>query len=252
MWQCQSNKTAKQVNKTAQGNPKTIMTLTANTRIGAPPPLVYSPPEGPLVYVHKDERWLILDKPSGLLTVPGKAENHKDCLEARVQKEHPEARIVHRLDMDTSGLIIMARTPEAHRHVGLQFERRYVDKSYIADVWGHVAQDEGEIDLPLICDWPNRPRQMVDHENGKSALTRWNVLERGENSTRVRLFPKTGRSHQLRVHMLSLGHPILGDNLYAHADALNASDRLRLHAEMLELHHPIGGARIKFESECPF
>ena len=146
----------------------------------------------------------------------------------------------------------MALNPEAHRHLGLQFERRYVDKRYVADVWGRLESDTGEVDLPLICDWPNRPKQMVDHEQGKSAQTSWKVLARDNNKTRVQLFPKTGRSHQLRVHMLSLGHPILGDNLYAHKQALNASPRLSLHAEMLELHHPIGGERIKFESECPF
>ena len=219
---------------------------------GTPPPLVYRPPVAPLCYVHVDEQLLVLDKPSGLLTVPGKADHHKDCLESRVQAEHPNARIVHRLDMDTSGLIVLALNPEAHRHLGLQFERRHVDKRYVADVWGVIEQDEGKVDLPLICDWPNRPKQMVDHEQGKSAQTSWKVLARHNEKTRVQLFPKTGRSHQLRVHMLSLGHPILGDNLYAHEQALNASPRLSLHAEMLEFHHPIGGERIKFESDCPF
>lgn len=219
---------------------------------GTPPPLVYRPPEAPLTYVHVDEQLLVLDKPSGLLTVPGKADHHKDCLESRVQAEYPAARIVHRLDMDTSGLIVMALNADAHRHIGLQFERRHVDKRYIADVWGLIEKDEGVVDLPLICDWPNRPKQMVDHKLGKSAQTSWKVLARNKGNTRVHLFPKTGRSHQIRVHMLSLGHPILGDNLYAHQDALNASTRLRLHAEMLEFHHPIGGARIKFESECSF
>ncbi|MEP3231587.1 MAG: RluA family pseudouridine synthase [Hyphomicrobiales bacterium] len=227
-------------------NEKTAISSTA------PAPLVYRPPTGPLCYVHVDEQLLVLDKPSGLLTVPGKADHHKDCLESRVQAEHPKARIVHRLDMDTSGLIVLALDADTHRHLGLQFERRHVDKRYVADVWGQLENETGEVDLPLICDWPNRPKQMVDFEQGKSAQTSWKVLARDENKTRVQLFPKTGRSHQLRVHMLSLGHPILGDNLYAHEQALNASDRLSLHAEMLEFHHPIGGARIKFESECPF
>lgn len=222
------------------------------TNTGTPPLLVYQPPADPLCYVHVDEQLLILDKPSGLLTVPGKADHHKDCLESRVQAEHPNARIVHRLDMDTSGLIVLALDANTHRHLGLQFERRHVDKRYVADVWGQLKDDTGEVDLPLICDWPNRPKQMVDHEQGKSAQTSWKVLAREATKTRVHLFPKTGRSHQLRVHMLSLGHPILGDNLYAHERALNASPRLSLHAEMLEFHHPIGGARIKFESECPF
>ncbi|MEP1442499.1 MAG: RluA family pseudouridine synthase [Hyphomicrobiales bacterium] len=228
------------------------MNENVTTNTATPPPLVYRPPEGPLSYVHTDDQLLVLDKPSGLLTVPGKADHHKDCLESRVQADYPNARIVHRLDMDTSGLIVLALNPEAHRHLGLQFERRYVDKRYVADVWGQLDNETGEVDLPLICDWPNRPKQMVDFEQGKSAQTSWKVLARDENKTRVQLFPKTGRSHQLRVHMLSLGHPILGDNLYAHAEALNASPRLSLHAEMLEFHHPIGGERIKFESECPF
>lgn len=215
-------------------------------------PLRYSPPKGEISIIYHDDDILVLDKPSGLLSVPGKSEDHKDCLESRIQADFPSARIVHRLDMDTSGLIIMALTSDAHRHLGLQFERRHIDKTYQALVWGTVLNDTGTIDLPLRCDWPNRPRQMVDHEEGRNAITHYEVMERAEDKTRIQLHPKTGRSHQLRVHMLELGHPILGDSLYAHEAALNASNRLCLHAEKIELFHPKGGARLSYQVECPF
>lgn len=213
----------------------------------------YQPPTEPqLTVIHQDDELLVLNKPSGLLTVPGKNSNHADCLEIRAQEKFPTARIVHRLDMDTSGVLVLAKNAKAHRHLGLQFERRHIKKTYIARVWGCMKQDMGKVELPLICDWPNRPKQMVDFERGKPAQTDWQVLERQENSTRVLLKPLTGRSHQLRVHMLSLGHPIIGDNLYAHDEALKAGDRLQLHALSLELYHPVGGATLKFEAACDF
>jgi len=219
----------------------------------APAAFVYDPPVEPyLTVLHRDGDLLVVDKPSGLLSVPGKAAEHSDCLEARARESFPEARIVHRLDMDTSGVMVLAMNAAAHRHLGLQFERRKTRKTYIAEVWGQMAADEGEVDLPLICDWPNRPKQMVSFEHGRPALTRWQVLERMEKTTRVRLFPHTGRSHQLRVHMLALGHPIIGDRFYAEGEALSASGRLALHAESLELHHPASGERVAFEAECPF
>lgn len=219
----------------------------------APGPFIYAPPLEPyLSLLHADKDLLVADKPSGLLSVPGKAEEHSDCLEARAQASYPEARIVHRLDMDTSGVMVLARTPAAHRHLGLQFERRKTRKVYVAEIWGHLADEAGEVDLPLVCDWPNRPRQMVSFEHGKPALTRWQVLERKERTTRLHLFPHTGRSHQLRVHMLALGHPIIGDRFYASGEALAASNRLALHAESLELHHPDGGERVVFTTGCPF
>ncbi|MHA7776413.1 pseudouridine synthase [Roseibium sp. M-1] len=219
----------------------------------APDIFVYDPPLEPYLSVlHTDGDLLVVDKPSGLLSVPGKAAEHSDCLEARAQESYASARIVHRLDMDTSGVMVLALNASAHRHLGLQFERRKTTKTYIADIWGHLAADSGEVDLPLICDWPNRPKQMVSFEFGKPALTRWQVLERGERTTRVRLFPHTGRSHQLRVHMLALGHPIIGDRFYADSEALSASPRLALHAESLELHHPTGGERNRFVAELPF
>lgn len=213
----------------------------------------YKPPLDPfLPVIHADADLLVVDKPSGLLSVPGKAPEHADCVESRCRGVYAKSRIVHRLDMDTSGVMVLAMNPAAHRHLGLQFERRKTRKTYIADVWGQLDTETGEVDLPLICDWPNRPKQMVCHENGKAALTKWQVIDRSDRTTRVRLFPHTGRSHQLRVHMLVLGHPILGDRFYAEGHALTASDRLRLHAESLELHHPTGGERVTFHSPCPF
>lgn len=216
------------------------------------PPFIYAPPKGPLTIIHQDDDLLVLDKPHGLLTVPGKHEDHRDCLEARAQQAFPEARIVHRLDMDTSGLIVLAMNKAAHRHLGLQFERRHTEKVYRARIWGHPAEKSGVINLPLRCDWPNRPLQMVDHEEGRAAETAWEITHQDPQTSDVLLYPKTGRSHQLRVHMLALGHPIIGDKFYAKGDALAASDRLCLHAEKLAFYHPNGGAWQIFESPCPF
>ncbi len=218
-----------------------------------PPDFIYAPPDDPLNFLHRDEDFLIVSKPSGLLSVPGRKEEHADSLETRVQAQIPQARIVHRLDMDTSGLMVMAMRAESHRILGLQFEKRKTKKVYIARVWGHLKQDTGHIDLPLICDWPNRPLQMVDHENGKNAQTDWEVLDREESGySRVALYPVTGRTHQLRVHMAEIGHPILGDDFYAHQDGFKAATRLQLHAHKLMIHHPKGGAQTWFESPCPF
>ncbi len=211
----------------------------------------YAPPDDPLVILHHDHEMLLVDKPAGLLSVPGKGEHLADCLLARVQAVFPDALLVHRLDRDTSGVMVFAMTRHAQRHLGLQFEKRQVKKTYIARVWGHVAEKTGTVDLPLIVEWPNRPRQMVDHENGKPALTEWRVLRNEENANRVRLFPKTGRSHQLRVHMQAIGHPILGDPFYATGEA-RAAPRLMLHAESLRLRHPDGGRGMTFRAKCAF
>ena len=146
----------------------------------------------------------------------------------------------------------MAMTPDAQRHLGLQFERRHTAKTYVARIWGDLPAGEGEVDEPLICDWPNRPKQMICYEDGKKAQTHWKRLSTGDGVTRVELTPITGRSHQLRVHMLHLGCPILGDELYAHDDARTAADRLQLHAQSLTIHHPNGGERITFEAPSPF
>ena len=211
---------------------------------------IYAPTQEPLTYIYTDDDIIIVEKPSGLLSVPGKTE--PDCLEARIRKDYPESLTVHRLDMATSGLMVFARNANAQRHIGLQFEKRMTEKTYIARVWGQVKNDKGEIDLPLITDWPNRPRQMVCHERGKPSLTEWQVLERKENTTRVKLYPKTGRSHQLRVHMLAIGHVILGDRLYADEEAFLAATRLQLHAHKLKLRKPTGGEWAEFISPCPF
>lgn len=212
----------------------------------------YAPPLDPLAIVHRDEDLLLVDKPSGLLSVPGKPEAHRDCLEDRVRAAFPEALLIHRLDMETSGLMVFALNPRAQRIINRQFEQRVVRKTYIARVAGQMADEEGLVDLPLIADWPNRPLQKVCHETGRPARTHWRVLERETGATRVELKPETGRSHQLRVHMLALGHPILGDNFYASDDVRAAAPRLQLHALTLDLRHPRDGAWESWQADCPF
>lgn len=211
----------------------------------------YNPPQDPLVILHDDHEVILVDKPSGLLSVPGKGEHMADCLMARVKAVFPTALLVHRLDRDTSGVMIFALTPHAQRHLGLQFEKRQTKKTYVARVWGEMVEKTGTVDLPLIVDWPNRPRQMVDHVNGKQAVTDWRVQRIENGETRVRLMPKTGRSHQLRVHMLALGHPILGDPFYAEGPA-GDFPRLMLHSETLQFRHPDGGHGMRITAKCPF
>ena len=186
------------------------------------------------------------------LTVPGKDPLHADCLEKRAQRVFPTAKIVHRLDMATSGLICLALNKAAHSHVSRQFQDRKTQKRYIARVFGKLIPETGSVDLPLICDWPNRPKQMVNFEYGKPSLTHWQVLNYEEHATRVALTPITGRSHQLRVHMLSQGHVILGDKLYAHSEAFQMASRLQLHAQWLALTHPVTNQALEFTSPCPF
>lgn len=214
----------------------------------------YAPPLSPyLGIVYQDDAIVVLDKPSGLLTVPGRLPEHQDSLERRVQRVWPTARIVHRLDMATSGVIIMALTPEAHRHLNWQFEKRLTQKHYIAQVEGHIAAARGVIELPLRCDWPNRPKQMVCFEFGKKAKTEFEVLERRPlQGTRVLLRPITGRSHQLRVHMQWLGHPIIGDKFYATEQGRRQAERLQLHAAWLKVRHPTTEQWIEFKVESPF
>ena len=211
----------------------------------------YDPPKDPLEFLYDDHEILIVNKPSGLLSVPGRGEHLSDCLLSRVQAVFPTALLVHRLDRDTSGVMVFALTPHAQRHLGLQFEKRQIKKTYVARVWGVVEDDSGTIKLPLIVDWPNRPRQKVDYEAGREAITDFKVLKRAKTETRVRLMPKTGRSHQLRVHMLELGHPILGDPFYATGAALNFP-RLMLHAEEIRLRHPDGGEGMQFRVKAVF
>lgn len=210
------------------------------------------PPKAPLAIIHLDEAMIVLDKPAGLLSVPGRGEGKDDCLIHRAQAEFPEALIVHRLDMGTSGLLVLARGPEMQRALSIAFQDRRVSKRYVALVAGHLAEEAGEIALPLLCDWPNRPRQKVDFGLGKPSLTRYRVLAREADTSRVELEPVTGRSHQLRVHLQQLGHPILGDDLYAPPEVRMRAPRLMLHAQRLELPHPLSGKTMHLESAHPF
>ncbi|WP_439141345.1 RluA family pseudouridine synthase [Pseudooctadecabacter sp.] len=211
----------------------------------------YAPPTDPLDVIHHDHEILIVNKPSGLLSVPGKGPHLADCLIARVQEVFPTALLIHRLDRDTSGVMVFALTPHAQRHIGLQFEKRQTKKTYVARVAGRLDPKTGTVDLPLIVDWPNRPKQMVCHETGKQAVTDWRVVKSSDDESRVRLMPKTGRSHQLRVHVLALGHPILGDPFYATGPARD-HPRLMLHSEELRLRHPDGGEGVRFRAKAPF
>lgn len=214
----------------------------------------YNPPLDPWLHIlYQDEHIMVVNKPSGLLSVPGRLEEHKDSVMTRIQRDFPQADSVHRLDMATSGVIVVALTKAAERELKRQFREREPAKQYVARVWGHPAAEKGMIDLPLICDWPNRPKQMVSVELGKPAQTEYQVLAYdADNSARVQLKPITGRSHQLRVHLLALGHPILGDRFYAHPEALAMAPRLQLHAESLTITHPAFGNSMTFRQPADF
>ena len=225
----------------------------ALSMIHIPPP--YAPPPDDGLTVHyADAALLVVDKPAGLLSVPGRGADKQDTLLSRVQARYPGALSVHRLDMGTSGLLVLALNAQVHRALGRQFELRQVAKEYVAVVAGRVAAGERSIDLPLIADWPNRPRQMVDFARGKPALTRLSVLSYDaiSDTTRVRLQPETGRSHQLRVHLQSIGHPILGDELYAPPAIVAQAPRLLLHAASLAFRHPVSAEWLAIDSEPPF
>jgi tRNA pseudouridine32 synthase/23S rRNA pseudouridine746 synthase len=211
----------------------------------------YTPPDTPLDVLHEDHEIIVVDKPAGLLSVPGKGAHLADCLLVRVQAAFPQALLVHRLDRDTSGVMVFAQTPHAQRNLSMQFEKRSTRKTYVARVEGHLQPKTGTVDLPLIVDWPNRPRQMVCFETGKPALTDWRVMKYSGGETRVKLMPKTGRSHQLRVHMQSLGHVILGDPLYASGRAAEYP-RMMLHSLELRLNHPESGRGMSFRAKAPF
>ena len=207
-----------------------------------------------LAIVHADATFVVVDKPSGLLAVPGRGPALSDCVAARVRSLYPDALVVHRLDMATSGLMLLARGAAAQRALSIQFAQRAVAKTYVALVAGRLAQNEGEIDLPLAADWPARPKQKVDAALGKPSLTRFRVLgfEAARNATRLALEPVTGRSHQLRVHLFAIGHPILGDALYAPPEVRDLAPRLLLHASQIRFAHPATGASMAFESAVPF
>lgn len=216
----------------------------------------------PLQIVYADAVLLVLEKPSGLLSVPGRGEDKQDCLAARAQARYADALVVHRLDRDTSGLLLMARGAHAQSALSKAFAKRRVHKRYQAVVFGcppKTAQGGwGEINLPLALDWPNRPRHIVDPVQGKPSVTRWKALPQpwqgasAQPCTRLELEPVTGRSHQLRVHLQALGHPIVGDSLYAPPEAQALADRLLLHACFLAFSHPITGEDMAFESPVPF
>lgn len=210
-----------------------------------------------LTVLYADDALLVLDKPAGMLSVPGRGEDKQDCLSARAQSLHPDALVVHRLDMATSGVMVLARSPAAQRTLNQAFANRAVTKRYIAVVDGHPAPSIGTwgvIDLPIIVDWPNRPRRVIDHQLGKPSVTRWRVLSHNEHdqTTRVELEPVTGRSHQLRVHLLAMGHAIVGDALYGSPRVQAMADRLLLHACSLELCHPVTAQPMRFVSAAHF
>ncbi|MDO5642553.1 MAG: pseudouridine synthase [Paracoccus sp. (in: a-proteobacteria)] len=216
-----------------------------------PAGFIYAPPPDAPVILHHDHEVLVVDKPSGLLSVPGRGEDKQDCLINRLRGAFPTVLLVHRLDLDTSGVMIFGLTPHAQRYLSKEFEERRVRKTYHARVSGRVAEKTGRVDLPLIVDWPNRPRQKVDPASGRPARTDWRVIRANDAETRIRLMPLTGRSHQLRVHMAEIGHPILGDPLYATGAAADFP-RLMLHAESLRIRHPESARHMSFSAGVPF
>jgi len=206
-----------------------------------------------LTVLYADDALLVLEKPSGLLSVPGRGADKQDCLSRRAQHRYPDALVVHRLDMATSGLMVMARGAAAQRRLNDAFAAREVNKRYLAIVDGDVTEPEtdwGVIDLPIAADWPHRPLRIIDHERGQASVTRWRVLahNRSDGTSRLELEPVTGRSHQLRVHLQALGHPILGDALYACPRVQAMATRLLLHASSMELQHPVSGKSMRFVS----
>ncbi len=225
----------------------------ARSQNSPPPEFIYQPPKNTgLGIVFHDDDILVLNKPSGLLSVPGKSSEHRDSMETRALAEFPDARVVHRLDRGTSGVMVFALNAKAHRHLGLQFEKRQTEKEYIALVQGTIKESHGIISQPLRTDWYNRPKQMVDFVLGREAVTHWQILDRKDEFTRILLQPKTGRSHQLRVHMQEMGHPILGDQFYSNEKEAARYDRLMLHAQTLTFCHPKTGEQETFTVPCPF
>ena len=202
-----------------------------------------------IAVLYEDEHLLLVRKPHLLLTIPGRHPLNRDCLIERLRRDYPGASIVHRLDLDTSGIMVIPLNRACHAHISRQFQERRVQKAYHAVVYGALAQDAGDIELPIATDWPNRPLQKICHERGKYALTRFAVLQRGADRTRLLLRPRTGRSHQLRIHLATIGHPILGCDLYAHEQALGMSPRLLLHATQLAFEHPFTGQWLS--GKCP-
>ncbi len=212
------------------------------------------PPDDGLDILYRDKTLIIINKPNGLLSVPGRGLDKQDCVISRVLKEYPTALIVHRLDMSTSGILILALNKNSQRQLSEMFALQKIKKKYTAIVDGIIETDHGEINQALICDWPNRPKQKIDELNGKISCTFYCVLKFNHEAKtcRVELEPKTGRTHQLRVHMQYLGHAILGDELYASNDVIQKSNRLLLHASAIEFQHPVNGDIIAIDSPVPF
>ncbi len=204
--------------------------------------------------IHEDDALLVFDKPAGLLAVPGRGADKQDCLWQRVRQRWQDALVVHRLDMATSGLMLFARGVDMQRRLSRAFASRQVDKHYVAVVTGRMPAPAGRIELPLMADWPRRPLQKVDASQGKPSVTDWQLLEFDavRLASRLALQPLTGRTHQLRLHLAAIGHPIVGDALYAPPAVLERAPRLLLHACALSLEHPLSGARLQFSCDAPF
>jgi len=217
-------------------------------------PIEYSPPSHKKLDILFEDKYLIaVNKPSGLLSVPGRGENKQDCMLSRLLLEYPNALVIHRLDMSTSGILLFALSKKIQKQIGRLFEKRKINKQYIAKVHGKLKEEFGTISQPLITDWNNRPKQKIDYKNGKPSQTKYKLINTdNKNNSLVYLFPVTGRSHQLRVHMSSLGHPILGDELYGTSQTRNASTRLLLHAQKLSFIHPITNEFIEINSHKNF
>ncbi|MEM8561533.1 MAG: pseudouridine synthase [Pseudomonadota bacterium] len=213
------------------------------------PPYLVPHSQEAIRILYEDDDLLLVRKPDLLLSIPGRHPLNKDCLITRLQQRYPSASIVHRLDLDTSGIMIIPLNKPTHAHISRQFQQRKVDKTYRAVVFGEMSDEEGEINLPIASDWENRPRQMICHERGREAITRFRVLTRKLDRTCVELKPVTGRSHQLRIHMREVGHPILGCDMYAHEQAFEMAARLMLHASAVSFEHPTTGKRLT--GECP-
>jgi tRNA pseudouridine32 synthase/23S rRNA pseudouridine746 synthase len=216
------------------------------------PPYIVPHSQEPIRILYEDADLLLVRKPDLLLSIPGRHPLNKDCLITRLQRDYPTATIVHRLDLDTSGIMVIPLNKPTHADISRQFQAREVHKQYHAVVYGDVTEDTGVIDLPIACDWENRPRQMICHERGKQAITHYEVLERAADRTRLLLKPVTGRSHQLRIHLRELGHPILGCDMYAHPAALAMAPRLMLHASRLGFRHPTSGQWLEHSCEPDF
>ncbi len=202
--------------------------------------------------LYEDEHLLAVDKPPWVLSVPGRKPEHQDSIATRARDQYGDIHIVHRLDCATSGVMILAKSKAVEKQLHQQFRERQTDKEYIAVGAGTACLSRGQVQLPLITDWPNRPRQKVDFTQGKHSVTRFELLEQHPDSARMRLYPVTGRSHQLRLHMKYLGLPIVGDRLYAPDAVANASERMLLHAHALRLQHPVNGHRLNITAPCPF